>query len=108
MPESWTAITTSGRPVSTRQATSTLMPVTPRSSFVLELTTGSVLQKFVLAYFHLLPLQVPGSPLISFASGTQFAGMADVSQRVQFPVPIPVQHAGGVLPHTQQLSGVAQ
>ena len=33
MPESWTAITTSERPVSFRHAISTLMPVTPKSSF---------------------------------------------------------------------------
>src|ERR1700752_3764248 len=56
-PESCTAITTSERPVSRRQAISTLIPVTPKSSFGLRFTIGSVEQKLVLAYFHFSPLQ---------------------------------------------------
>ena len=59
MPESWTAMTTSERPVSRRHATSMLIPLTPKSSFALAFTTGSVVQKFVLAYFHFSPLQAP-------------------------------------------------
>src|ERR1041384_388228 len=81
IPESWTAITTSGRPVSIRHAMSTLIPVTPKSSFALALTVASVLQKFVLAYFHFSPLQAPGPPLISFASGMQPGGFPELSQR---------------------------
>ena len=81
MPESCTAMTTSGRPVSLRQAISTLMPLTPRSSFGLPSTVGSVVQKLVLANFHLLPLQLPADPLISFASGMQPTGMPEESQR---------------------------
>src|SRR5207237_6828206 len=81
IPESCTAMTTSGRPVSTRQAISTLIPLTPFSSFALPRTTGSVVQKFVLAYFHFSPLQPPAAPLISFASGMQPSGMPELSQR---------------------------
>src|SRR6267142_771835 len=81
IPESCTAITTSGRPVWTRQAMSTLIPVTPKSSCELAFTVASVLQKLVLAYFHLSPLQAPGAPLISFASGMHPGGLPDESQR---------------------------
>src|SRR6266478_2747243 len=83
IPESWTAIRTSGRPVSTRHEISTLMPVTPKSSLELLLTLASVLQKFVLAYFHFSPLHAPGMPLISFGSAMQPGGLApDTSQRL--------------------------
>ncbi len=81
-PESWTAITTSERPVSFRQAISTLMPVTPKSSLALRFTNGSVLQKLVLAYFHFSPLQLPAAPLISLASGMHPSGRPDESQRL--------------------------
>src|SRR5207253_1794205 len=81
IPESCTAITTSGRPVSRRQAISMLIPLTPWSSFVLPVTAGSVVQKFVLAYFHFSPLQLPALPLISFASGMHPSGMPELSQR---------------------------
>jgi len=81
MPESWTAITTSGRPVSARQAISTLMPLTPKSSFALLFTIGSVVQKLVLAYFHFWPLQLPAAPLISLGSGMQPAGSPELSHR---------------------------
>src|SRR5439155_17849840 len=81
MPESWTAMTTSGRPVSARQAISTLMPLTPKSSFALPFTSESVVQKFVLAFFHLSPLQLPAAPLISLGSGMQPAGSPELSHR---------------------------
>src|SRR5438067_1740758 len=77
MPESCTAMTTSGRPVSLRQAISTLMPLTPFSSLALALTSGSLVQALVLAFFHMSPLH----PLISFASGTQPSGIPELSQR---------------------------
>src|SRR6185503_15835116 len=80
-PESCTAMSTSERPVCVRHAVSTLMPVTPKSSLALRFTIGSVEQKLVLAYFHLLPLQLPAAPVISFGSGMQRGGLADVSQR---------------------------
>src|SRR6185503_3219078 len=80
-PESCTAITTSERPVSFRQAISTLIPVTPKSSLALRFTSGSVLQKLVLAYFHFSPLQLPAAPLISFGNGMQPRGRPDVLQR---------------------------
>src|SRR6266478_2330930 len=83
IPESWTAIRTSGRPVSTRHEISTLIPVTPKSSLALLFTLASVLQKFVLAYFHFSPLHAPGMPLISFGSAMQPGGLApDTSQRL--------------------------
>src|SRR3989442_5504206 len=82
MPESCTAMTTSGRPVSSRHAISTLMPLTPKSSFALALTAGSIVQKFVLAYFHFSPLQLPAPPLISLASGMHPSGMPDLSHRL--------------------------
>src|SRR3989442_648793 len=82
IPESCTAITTSGRPVSLRQAISTLIPLTPLSSFELDSTTGSVVQTFVLAYFHFSPLQVPAAPLISLGSGMQPSGSPELSQRL--------------------------
>src|SRR5213593_1611715 len=81
IPESCTAISTSGRPVSRRQAISMLIPLTPRSSFPLPVTAGSVVQKFVLAYFHFSPLQLPALPLISFASGMHPSGLPELSQR---------------------------
>src|SRR5439155_27325204 len=84
IPESCTAITTSGRPVSRRHAISTLMPLTPLSSLALAFTTGSVVQKFVLAYFHFSPLQLPAAPLISLGSGMHPSGMPEVSQRFGF------------------------
>jgi len=46
-----------------------LIPLTPFSSLALAFTTGSVVQKFVLAYFHFSPLQLPAAPLISLGSG---------------------------------------
>src|SRR5207244_9805977 len=76
-----TAISTSGRPVSIRQATSMLIPLTPRTSFALPFTAGSVVQKFVLAYFHFSPLQLPAPPLISFGSGIQPTGRPELLQR---------------------------
>src|SRR2546422_9463088 len=85
MPESWTAITTSERPVSLRHAISTLIPLTPKSSFALALIVGSggrCWQKFVLAYFHFSPLQLVELPLISFASGMHPGGSEDESQRL--------------------------
>src|SRR5712692_2995323 len=103
MPESCTAMTTSGRPVARRQAMSTLMPLLPLSSFALPVTTGSVVQKFVLAYFHFWPLQLPAAPLISFGSAMQPAGSPELSQRVQVPVPTPVQQAAGA-PRPVQLA----
>src|SRR5881628_1156369 len=81
IPESCTAISTSGRPVSRRHAISMLIPLTPRSSFGLAFTAGSVVQKFVLAYFHFSPLQLPAPPLISFGSGMQPSGRPELSQR---------------------------
>src|SRR5438876_5711926 len=81
IPESCTAITTSGRPVSRRHAISTLIPLTPRSSFGLPSTAGSVVQKLVLAYFHFSPLQLPAPPLISLGSGMQPSGRPELSQR---------------------------
>ena len=84
MPESCTAIRTSGRPVSRRQAISTLIPLTPFSSLALAFTAGSVVQKFVLAYFHFSPLQLPAPPLISLGSGMHPSGMPEVSQRFGF------------------------
>src|SRR5881296_4671340 len=81
IPESCTAISTSGRPVSRRQAISMLIPLTPWSSFVLPVTAGSVVQKFVLAYFHFLPLQLPALPLISFASGMHSSALPELWQR---------------------------
>src|SRR5688572_16385797 len=83
-PESWTAMTTSERPVDRRHAVSTCMPLTPKSSFALRLISGSVVQKFVLAYFHLLSLQLPAAPVISFGSGMQPSGLPEVSQRFGF------------------------
>src|SRR6185369_16069808 len=82
IPESWTAITTSGRPVSMRHEISMLMPVTPKSSFGLAFTLASVEQKFVLAYFHFSPLHAPGMPLISFGSAMHPGGFPDESQRL--------------------------
>src|SRR5437870_11589483 len=82
IPESCTAISTSGRPVSRRHAISMLIPLTPRSSFGLAFTTGSVVQKFVLAYFHFSPLQLPAAPLISLGSGMQPSGSPELSQRL--------------------------
>src|SRR5207245_3494887 len=81
MPESCTAISTSGRPVSRRQAISMLIPLTPWTSFALPVTAGSVVQKFVLAYFHFSPLQLPAPPLISFGSGIQPTGRPELLQR---------------------------
>src|SRR5258705_2952527 len=80
-PESCTAIRTSERPVSVRHAVSRLIPVTPKSSFGLALTTGSVEQNLVLAYFHLLPLQLPAAPLSSLGSGMHEGGFAELSHR---------------------------
>src|SRR6185295_11170366 len=80
-PESWTAITTSDRPVWVRHAVSTLMPVTPMSSFGLAFTSRSVEQKLVLAYFHFSPLQEPAAPFNSFGSGMQPRGSPEVSHR---------------------------
>ena len=77
IPESSTAITTSGRPVSSRHAVSTLMPLTPKSSFGLFSTVGSVVHTLVLANFHISPLQ----PLISLGSGMQPGGLPEESQR---------------------------
>src|SRR5439155_23618991 len=76
IPESRTAITTSGRPVSSRHAISTLMPLTPKSSFGLPSTVGSVVHTLVLANFHISPLQ----PLISLGSGMQPGGLPEESQ----------------------------
>src|SRR4051795_12365279 len=81
-PESWTAISTSERPVWVRHAVSMLMPLTPFSSCGLASTTGSVVQKLVLAYFHLVPLHAPAPPESSFGSGMHPTGSPEVSQRL--------------------------
>src|SRR5947207_9043343 len=75
IPESSTAITTSGRPVSSRHAVSTLMPLTPKSSFGLFITVGSVVHTLVLANIHISPLQ----PLISLFGGSEQGGLCEDS-----------------------------
>src|SRR5437016_3697116 len=58
----------------------------PSSSTPLEKSrirsSGSVVQKFVLAYFHFSPLQLPAAPLISLGSGMQPSGSPELSQRL--------------------------
>src|SRR6185369_15877881 len=101
IPESWTAMTTSDRPVSTRHEISMLMPVTPKSSLALEFTLASVEQKFVLAYFHFSPLHAPGIPLISFGSAMQPGGLApDTSQRLALATNGNSARAAGAAPRT--------
>src|SRR5207249_12254511 len=51
--------------------------LTPKSSFGLLSTAGSVVHTLVLAYFHISPLQ----PLISLGSGMQPGGLPEESQR---------------------------
>src|SRR2546427_9733552 len=78
MPESCTAIRTSGRPVSRRHAISMLMPLTPFSSLALAFTAGSVGQKVVLADFHFSPLQLPAPPPLSLGRGVDPGGIPPV------------------------------
>src|SRR3954470_9588920 len=80
-PESWTAISTSERPVCVRHAVSTLMPLTPFSSCGLARMSGSDVQKLVLAYFHFSPLHAPAPPESSFGSAMQPTGSPEVSHR---------------------------
>src|SRR5439155_12002539 len=76
-------------------------PVTPKSSLALELTLASVLQKFVLAYFHFSPLNAPGMPLISFGSAMQPGGFApDTSQRLGLAANGNSACAAGATPRT--------
>ena len=61
------------------------MPLTPKSSFALLFTIGSVVQKLVLAYFHFWPLQLPVAPLISLGSGMQPAGSPEPAEKAVDP-----------------------